>query len=99
MQTFQFVLHLLEISFFASVERGRFRNEIKMGIVRPKHKSDNKMDYDNYRPVTPLLTLHKVIEKFICKQVINFITIIKFSVINNTDPKDVKQHIADFFFY
>lgn len=45
---------------------------MKTGIVRPIFKKGSKLDYCNYRPITILPTLDKVIEKFIAKQIHSF---------------------------
>lgn len=55
-----------------SVKNGRLPAELKTGIVRPVHKKGSKKDYDNYRPITILPTLDKIIEKFICNQIHTF---------------------------
>lgn len=56
----------------ASIERGQYPAELKTGIVRPIHKTGAKKDYDNYRPITILPTLDKIIEKFISNQIHKF---------------------------
>lgn len=54
------------------VSTGRFPKELKTGIVRPIHKKGSYKTYENYRPITILPTIDKIIEKYICKQVYSF---------------------------
>ena len=50
----------------------KYPKELKTGIVRPIHKKSSVQEYANYRPITILPTIDKIIEKFISKQIYNF---------------------------
>lgn len=55
-----------------SVTSGKYPVELKTGIVRPIHKKGPHSDMDNYRPITILPTIDKIIEKYICNQIHTF---------------------------
>lgn len=52
-----------------SVLTGKYPDELKVGIVRPIFKKGSKNNYDNYRPITILSTIDKIIEKYISCQI------------------------------
>lgn len=56
----------------ASVKKGVYPKELKIGIVRPIHKKGSRHKYDNYRPITILPTIDKIFEKFISKQIYRY---------------------------
>lgn len=45
--------------------------DLKMGYITPVHKKGPKTDVANYRPISKLRILSKVMEKFVHKQVYN----------------------------
>ncbi|CAH2104643.1 unnamed protein product [Euphydryas editha] len=45
---------------------------LKIGIVRPIYKKGNQNEYENYRPITILPVIDKIVEKYICKEINNF---------------------------
>lgn len=55
-------------------------NKIKESIIRPIFKSGDRKDYDNYRPISLLPVVEKVLEEIITRRLTNFLK--KFSVIN-----------------
>lgn len=57
-----------------SIKTGKYPEELKMGVVRPIHKKGPKNEYDNYRPITILPTLNKIVEKYICNEIHYFYT-------------------------
>ncbi|XP_047508137.1 uncharacterized protein LOC125051677 isoform X1 [Pieris napi] len=52
-----------------SIYTGQYPNLLKTGIVRPIYKNGSKKNYNNYRPITILPTINKIIEKYICGQI------------------------------
>lgn len=59
--------------FNESIECGIFPKCLKKGRVIPLYKSGNSLELNNYRPITTLLFLSKVIEKLMCRRMISFI--------------------------
>ena len=62
----------------SSIEQGKFPESWKEGVVTPVLKKGSATDKKNYRPITCLSVLSKVLEKIICDQItvidINHIT-------------------------
>ena len=56
----------------ASIEQGKFPDDWKEGIVTPILKKGATTDKKNYRPVTCLSVLSKVMEKVICDQITKY---------------------------
>lgn len=56
----------------ACIQQGKYPSELKTGIVRPIHKKGKLNDLANYRPITILPAINKIIEKFICDQIHTF---------------------------
>ena len=54
---------------------GQFPSELKIAKVIPIHKKQLKADYTNYRPISLLSNIEKVIEKLMCKGISNFLDI------------------------
>ena len=54
--------------FNKSVETGTFPSEWKTAKVFPVHNKDGKSDPNNYRPISVLPAVAKVIERIICDQ-------------------------------
>ncbi|KAL0810711.1 hypothetical protein ABMA28_010035 [Loxostege sticticalis] len=52
-----------------SVSRGLYPDELKIGCVRPVHKKGPKNDYMNYRPITLLSSIDKVVEKYLSEEI------------------------------
>ena len=57
-----------------SIEQGQFPNDLKIARVIPLYKKGSKQDPRNYRPVSILSSLSKIIEKitFLNKLTITF---------------------------
>lgn len=60
--------------YSTSISTGRFPNELKLARVVPFFKKGSKLDRENYRPVSILSTLSKVIEIIIYEQINNYIS-------------------------
>lgn len=52
-----------------SVSHSKFPKELKQAIVRPIHKKSDRKLYSNYRPISILSSVDKVIEKCIIDQI------------------------------
>ena len=67
------ILAPLELIFNKSIEEGIFPSNMKKADVVPLHKSKDKHECSNYRPISLLLTLSKLLEKIIYKRVYGFL--------------------------
>ncbi|CAK1585022.1 unnamed protein product [Parnassius mnemosyne] len=56
----------------ACILTGKYPKLLKTGIVRPIHKKGSQVDYLNYRPITILPTINKVVEKYVGTQIQHF---------------------------
>lgn len=54
------------------ITSNRYPDELKIGTVRPIYKKGKMDDYNNYRPITILPVIDKIIEKYISKQIYSF---------------------------
>lgn len=54
-------------------EDGIFPDIFKIGIIKPVHKSGNKLQLENYRPISLISNIGKVIEKIIKKRLTKFL--------------------------
>ena len=63
----------LNILFNQSMTEGIFPNIMKMVLVTPLYKSGQKSICTNYRPISLLITLSKILEKIIYKHIYNFL--------------------------
>ena len=52
-----------------SIESGTFPDEHKFAIVKPLHKKNSRLDVGNYRPISLLSPVSKIIEKAIYVQI------------------------------
>ena len=57
-----------------SLETGIFPDLMKNALVVPLYKARNREDVGNYRPISLLLTISKLIEKVVYKQVYQYLT-------------------------
>ena len=58
--------------FNESISRGVFPEQLKIAKVIPLFKKGDKLDPSNYRPISLLSTLSKILEKLIFKRTMNF---------------------------
>lgn len=63
------ILHLCNLS----LETGIFPTSLKHSVVIPIHKKGDKRDCSNYRPISLLSTLSKILEKLFNKRLISYI--------------------------
>ena len=66
------ILPGLTLLFNKSLSLGQFPNQFKQARVSPIFKSKSKMEADNYRPVSVLPILSKLLECIIHNQVFEF---------------------------
>ena len=59
--------------FNASILSGVFPEQMKIAKVIPLFKKGDKLDPSNYRPISLLSTLSKILEKIIFKRTMNFL--------------------------
>lgn len=71
------ITHLCNIS----LRSGVFPKAFKKALVHPIHKSGDKSDIANYRPISILTTLSKILEKLLNKRLIKFLN--KNNIISN----------------
>ena len=61
--------------FNLSIDTGIFRDDLKHTKVTPLYKSGDKMDCDNYRPISVTSAVAKIFEKLVSRQLNNFFRI------------------------
>ena len=67
------ILEPLAIIFNKSLETGVFPEEMKMADVVPLYKSKSEYECTNYRPISLLLTISKLLEKLMYKRTYYFL--------------------------
>jgi hypothetical protein len=60
-------------SQYASIGEGIFQSKLKKSVVKPFYKNWEKEEAINYRPITLVPALLKVLEKVIANQLIAFL--------------------------
>ena len=55
-----------------SFQKGNFAQCLKLALVVPLHKKNEKTNPTNYRPFSLLIAISKIIEKIIFKRIYNF---------------------------
>ena len=60
--------------FNSSLNTGVFPDLMKLGEIVPLHKGSSRDEVENYRPISLLLMISKVLEKIIYRQVYGFLT-------------------------
>ena len=64
----------LTIIFNQSLSEGTFPRQMKSANIIPLHKSKNRSESNNYRPISLLITISKVLEKIMYKRIYEFPT-------------------------
>ena len=72
-QLSQSIVAPLEIIFNKSIEEGTFPENMKKADIVPLHKSKDRQDCTNYRPISLLITLSKLLEKVMYSRVYRFL--------------------------
>ena len=80
------LLYILNLSFI----QGVFPNELKVAKVIPLYKSNNKMEINNYRPVSILPAFSKIFERLMYNRLNSFIN--KHKILCNNQFGFRKQH-------
>ena len=62
----------LEIIFNKSLREGEFPKNMKLAIIAPIYKGKSKVEISNYRPVSLLPTISKILEKIVNQRVTEF---------------------------
>ena len=61
--------HLINVS----IETGMFPDELKIGKLTPIFKKGNKCDPGNYRPISILPTISKIVERHVASELKEFL--------------------------
>ena len=61
--------------FNMSFLTGQFSSVLKIAKVIPIHKKQSKVDYANYRPISLLSNIEKIIEKLMYKRLSDFLDV------------------------
>jgi hypothetical protein len=56
-----------------SLQTGFVPNQIKVSKIIPLFKSGDKHNFSNYRPISILISFEKLIEKFVCFQLMYYL--------------------------
>ena len=67
------IVNILTELYNESIEQGVFPTVMKYAEVVPLYKGGTSIDSSNYRPISLLITLSKVLEKLIYKRTYNFL--------------------------
>lgn len=70
--------HLVNICF----SNGVFPSLLKESLVTPVHKGGSEDDVSNYRPISVLSVISKILEKLINKRLLSYLN--KFNILSNT---------------
>lgn len=71
------ICHLTNLCF----SQGIFPQILKKSVITPVHKSGEKDDVNNYRPISVLPSISKIIEKLINIRLINYLN--RFNILSN----------------
>ncbi|CAF4841982.1 unnamed protein product [Pieris macdunnoughi] len=63
------IVHLINLCFALGV----FPDALKIAVVTPVYKGDDKTDISNYRPISVLPPIAKILEKIINKRLMNYL--------------------------
>ena len=66
--------HLSIIFFNTSFATGIFPEKLKVAKVIPIHKKDSKLECSNYRPISLLSNIDKILEKLMHNRLMKFLT-------------------------
>lgn len=62
------LVHIANLMF----NKGKFPQAVKKAIITPVFKGKNKEDIKNYRPITLLNNISKILEQLISRRIVNF---------------------------
>ena len=66
------ILPALNIIFNKSLSKGEFPDNMKLALVKPLYKAKSRSDMNNYRPISLLPVISKVLEKLVHIRVMKF---------------------------
>ena len=72
---------------------GVFPSVLKTAKVVPVFKKDSKLDYSNYRPISLLSNIAKILEKLKYKRLYTFLIRIMLSITYNLDLDNSILHL------
>ena len=67
------IIYPLTIICNQSIREGEFPHDMKAADVSPLHKNKERHVVTNYRPISLLITLSKILEKVVYSRVYNFL--------------------------
>lgn len=67
------ITHLINACITTSI----YPNDLKLGIIRPVHKKGSFTDINNYRPITILSCIDKIVEKYFGHQLNQYLSLNK----------------------
>ena len=67
------IVKALEIVFNKSIQEGEFPSNMKLAIVKPLFKGKSRTEIINYRPVSLLPVLSKILEKIVNVRIVKFL--------------------------
>lgn len=76
--TVPIICHLANICF----KQGKFPSALKQAIITPVHKGGDRGCVNNYRPISVLTSISKILEKLINSRLVNFLN--KFNILSNS---------------
>ena len=68
------LIQILTLLFNKSIDQGIFPSALKLSKIVPIHKGDSLFEISNYRPISLLPILSKILEKLMYTRVMDFIT-------------------------
>lgn len=76
-----------------SIQSNKFPTEWKNAKVTPVHKSDSKLDVSNYRPISVLPVLSKILEKHVHEALNSYLT--KFKLLRSNQSGFREKHSCE----
>ena len=77
----QYILEPLKKIFNLSIQINTFPDNMKIVIIKPLHKTNDKQQISNYRPISLIPQISKNCEQIICNRLSKYI--FKNNIINN----------------
>lgn len=68
------MVEIITLLFNMSISQGKFPDALKNAKVVPVHKGDSRLEMSNYRPISLLPTLSKILEKLMYARLIDFLS-------------------------
>jgi exonuclease III len=68
------ITNALWILFNKSLSAGKFPDDMKLAIVKPVYKAKSRTDISNYRPISLLTVISKILEKIVNLRLTKFLT-------------------------